>query len=110
METIEISVLIGVLSQQVYKNSTIDTPNLKLVGRELILEGNKKVVSYNGSIFNKEGVEIGRFNYINAGTDTTARPEGYRCEISVNKEENAALQVEATKGLLQGIGEYQKGI
>lgn len=108
MEAVQVNVNQGTLLRSTFKNSTITSSNIKLMGDELVMEGNK-VVMYKGSVRKSDETIIGTFSY-NNGYSSIGGPagEGYRCEVLVNKEEGAALQVEATNTLLVGIGKLQE--
>lgn len=113
MGLINVTVSKGNLFSEMYKNAVITSESLELMGTSMVMQGGK-VTSLSGEVTKKSPKEtIGSFSYQNGGdgemyANRTHATMGYNCNISINKEEDAALQVEATNALLSGIAELQK--
>lgn len=110
MALISVTTEKGTLSSESYKNPKITSENLVLMGNSVSFE-NGIVTAMDGYISKKspEG-NIGYFSYNNSIGDPVADPANarYNSSITINKKEDAFLQVEATNALLSGIAELEK--
>lgn len=110
MALISVTTEKGNLYSESYKNPKITSENLILMGISVSFEKGI-VTAIDGSINKKSSEEsIGYFSYNNSSGDPVNDPANvrYNSSITINKKEDAFLQVEATNALLAGIAELEK--
>lgn len=110
MALISVTAERGNLYSESYMNPKITSENLILNGNSVSFEGGI-VTAIDGSINKKSSDEsIGYFSYNNSKGDPIDDPANarYNSSITINKKEDAFLQVEATNALLSAIAELEK--
>lgn len=112
MALISVTVEKGKLHSESYKNPKIMSENLTLMGNSVSFE-NGIVTAMDGYITKKSPEEnIGYFSYNNSLGDPVEDPANarYNSSITINKKEDAFLQVEATNALLSGVTKLQETV
>lgn len=112
MALISVTVEKGKLHSESYENPKIMSENLTLMGNSVTYEKGQ-VIAIEGAILKKSPEEnIGYFSYNNTGGDPVMDPANvrYNSSITINKKEDAVLQVEATNALLSGVAKLQENV
>lgn len=109
MPQISVTVNKGDLVSESYKDSSIISDNITLTGN-LSMVSNGKVTSFEGVI--KQNItkeEIGNFSYRNiTNSDIDHMSGDYYSSITIYREVEDTIQVEATNALLSGIVKLQE--
>lgn len=111
MALMTVTVNKGTLLSESYSNSSIVSENLTMSGTSMILKGGK-VVSFEGKITkNSTKEEIGTFSYKNGdSTMLSSMDSGYYNMISIYREVDSELKIEATNALMDGVEKMKETV
>lgn len=111
MALINVTVNRGILISESYNSSSVVSENLTMSGTSMILKGGK-VVSFDGKIVKtSSNEEIGTFSYKNGDSSMLSSIDiGYYSTISIYREVDSELQIEATNALIAGVEKLQASV